>query len=134
MAIYIMALDRGGYNASGGAWYDGRSMAEGGRCVRLEMFEDEVIDVTVDYSNLASPTPTQFDVEEDGIDISEPTISGNTATFQIQGLNANGTVSLLAMFSGGPAKRLTICANENQPLIGSIAPTDDDDVDDGAWG
>lgn len=134
MAIYIMALDRGGYSASGGAWYDGRALAEGGRCVRLEMFEDEVIDVTVDYSNLASPTPTETDYEEDGIDISAPAISGNTVTFQIQGLNANGTVSLLAMFSGGAARRLTICANENQQATGSLDPTDDDDVDDGVWG
>ena len=134
MAIYIMALERGGFTASGGAWYDGRSLAEGGRCVRLEMFDDDVIDVVVDYSNLSTPTPTQFDVEEDGIDISTPVVSGNTGTFQIQGLNANGTVSVLAMFAGGANKRLTICANENQPATGSINPTDDDDVDDGAWG
>jgi len=98
------------------------------------MFEDDVIDVTVDYGNLSTPTPTQFDVEEDGIDISTPVISGNTGTFQIQGLNANGTVSVLAMFAGGANKRLTIVANENQPLVGSIDPTDDDDIDDGAWG
>lgn len=130
MAIYVMALDRGGYSASGGAWYDGRSLAEGGRCVRLEMFEDEVIDVTVEFSD----APSETDYEEDGIDISSPVISGNTVTFQIQGLNANGSMSLLTMFSGGAARRLTIVANENQPLIGSIAPTDDDDVDDGAWG
>ncbi len=130
MAIYVMALDRGGYTASGGAWYDGRSLAEGGRCVRLEMFEDEVIDVTVEFSD----APSETDYEEDGIDISSPVISGNTVTFQIQGLNANGSMSLLTMFSSGAARRLTIVANENQPLIGSIAPTDDDDVDDGAWG
>ena len=130
MAIYVMALDRGGYSASGGAWYDGRSLAEGGRCVRLEMFEDEVIDVTVEFSD----APSETDYEEDGIDISSPVISGNTVTFQIQGLNANGSMSLLTMFSSGAARRLTLVANENQPLIGSIAPTDDDDVDDGAWG
>ena len=134
MAIYIMALDRGGYSASGGAWYDGRALAEGGRCVRLEMFEDEVIDVTVDYSNLASPTPTETDYEEDGIDISEPVISGNTITFQIQGLNANGSMALLAYQSSGAKKRIVFVANENQPLMGSIDPTDDDDVDDGEWG
>jgi hypothetical protein len=130
MAIYIMALDRGGYSASGGAWYDGGALAEGGRCVRLDMFEDEAIDVTAEFSS----APTEFDYEEDGIDISAPVISGNTITFQIQGLNANGTVSLLAMFGSGAARRLTICANENQPSVGSISPTDDDDIDDGAWG
>ena len=130
MAIYVMALERGGYSASGGAWYDGRSMSEGGRCVRLEMFEDEVIDVTVEFSG----APSETDYEEDGIDISAPVISGNTVTFQIQGLNANGSMSLLTMFSGGAARRLTIVANENQPLMGSINPTDDDDVDYGAWG
>lgn len=133
MAIYIMALERGGFNASG-AWYDGRPAAEGGRCVRLGMFEDEVINVTVDYSNLSTSTPTEFDYEEDGIDISEPVISGDTITFQIQGLNANGTLGLLAMFGDGVQKRVVLVANENQPLIGTIAPTDDDDDDPGAWG
>lgn len=134
MAIYIMALERGGFNASGGAWYDGRSLAEGGRCVRLEMFEDDVIAVTVDYSNLSEPTPTESDYEEGGIDISAPVISGNTITFQIQRLSANGTVALLAMFASGVQKRLVIVANANQPATGSIDPTDDDDVDYGAFG
>ena len=134
MAIYIMALERGGFTASGGAWYDGRSLAEGGRCVRLEMFDDDVIDVVVDYSNLSTPTPTQFDVEEDGIDISEPVISGNTITFQIQGLNANGSMALLVYQSSGAKKRIVFVANENQPLMGSIDPTDDEDDDPGAWG
>ena len=134
MAIYVMALERGGYTASGGCYYDPRPGSEGGRCIRLEVFEDEVIGVTVDYSNLTEPTPTEFDYEEDGVDISEPVISGNTITFQIQGLNANGSVSILAMFGTGAARRVTFVANENQPLVGSIDPTDDDDVDDGAWG
>lgn len=134
MAIYVMALERGGYTASGGAYYDPRPTAEGGRCIKLDVFEDEVIDVTVDYSNLSTPTPTEKDYEEDGIDISEPVISGNTITFQIQGLNANGSMSLLAMFATGAAKRVTFVANENQLLMGSINPTDDDDVDDGVWG
>jgi hypothetical protein len=130
MAIYVIALDRGGYSASGGAYYDPRPAAEGGRCIKLDVFEDEVIDVTVEFN----ATPTQTDYEEDGVDISAPVIVGNTITFQIQGLNANGTVSVLAMFSGGAARRVNFMANENQPLTGSIDPTDDDDVDDGAWG
>ena len=125
-----MALDRGGFSASGGCYYDPRPSSEGGRCVKLDVFDDEVIDVTVEFTS----TPTDYDYEEDGIDISEPAISGNTITFQIQGLNANGSVSLLAMFGTGAARRVTFAANENQPLTGSISPTDDDDVDDGAWG
>ena len=134
MAIYVMALERGGYTASGGAYYDPRPTVEGGRCVKLDDFEDEVIDVTVDFSNLTTATPTEFDYEEDGLDISEPVISGDTITFQIQGLNANGSMSLLAMFGTGAARRVTFVANENQPLMGSIDPTDDDDDDPGAWG
>lgn len=130
MAIYVIALDRGGYSASGGAYYDPRPSAEGGRCIKLDVFEDEVIDVTVEFNS----TPTQTDYEEDGVDISAPVIVGNTITFQIQGLNANGTVSILAMFSGGAQRRVNFMANENQPLVGSIDPTDDDDIDDGAWG
>lgn len=130
MAIYVNALDRGGYSAHGGAYYDPRPSAEGGRCIKLDVFEDEVIDVTVEFNS----APSSTDYEEDGIDISAPVISGNTITFQIQGLNANGTVSILAMFSSGAARRVNFMANENQPLTGSIDPTDDDDVDDGAWG
>lgn len=130
MAIYVTALDRGGFSAHGGCYYDPRPAGEGGRCVKLDVFEDEVIDVTVEFS----ATPTEFDYEEDGIDISEPVISGDTITFQIQGLNANGSMSLLAMFGSGAAKRVTFVANEAQPLVGSIDPTDDDDVDYGALG
>ena len=130
MAIYIMALERGGFTASGGAWYDPRPAHEGGRCVKLEVFEDEVIDVTVEYQF----TPIEFDYEEDGIDISEPVISGNTITFQIQGLNANGSMALLVYQSSGAKKRIVFVANENQPLMGSIDPTDDEDDDPGAWG
>ena len=130
MAIYVMALERGGYTASGGCYYDPRPTAEGGRCLKLDVFEDEVIDVTVEYQF----TPTEFDYEEDGINISEPEISGNTITFQIQGLNANGSMALLAYQSSGAKKRIVFVANENQPLMGSIDPTDDEDDDPGAWG
>jgi len=130
MSIYVTALMRGGYSVQGGAYYDPRSAAEGGRCIKLEVFEDEVIPVTVEFNS----TPSQFDYEEDGLDISEPVIVGDTITFQIQGLNANGTMSLLAMFADGAARRVNFMANQNQPLVGSIDPTDDDDVDDGAWG
>lgn len=130
MGIYVTALDRGGCSASGGGWYDPRPAAEGGRCIKLEVFDDEVIGVTVEFSS----APSEYDYEEDGIDISEPVISGNTITFQIQGLNANGTLSLLAMFSDGAARRVNFMANANQQLTGSIDPTDDDDDDPGAWG
>ena len=130
MSIHVIVPDRGGANASGGAWYDPRPAHEGGRCVKLEVFEDEVIDVTVEYQF----TPTEFDYEEDGINISEPEISGNTITFQIQGLNANGSMALLAYQSSGAKKRIVFVANENQPLMGSIDPTDDEDDDPGAWG
>lgn len=131
MAIFVQALDRGGYSAYGGCYYDPRPAAEGGRCIKLDVFDDEVIDVTVTFTD----TPTETDYEEDGIDISTPIISGNSITFQIQGLNANGTVSILVMFAGGAAKRVDFMANENQPANqGSITTTDDDDVDYGSWG
>jgi len=131
MAIYVTALNRGGYAASGGCYYDPSSASEGGRCIKLDVFDDEVVDVIVEFSG----TPTDTDYEEDGIDISTPIISGNTITFQIQGLNANGTVSILVMFGSGAARRVSFMANENQPVSqGSITTTDDDDVDYGAWG
>lgn len=131
MAIYVTEMLRGGYSAFGGCYYDPRPAHEGGRSVKLEVFEDEVIPVTIEFQQ----APSETDYEEDGIDISAPQISGNTVTFQIQGLNANGTASLLAMFADGAARRVNFAANQNQPAtFSSITPTDDDDVDYGAFG
>ena len=126
MALSVVALERGGFSAYGGAWFDARD-----RVIRLEVFEDEVIDVTIQFGE----APTQFDYEEDGIDASEPVISGNTITLQFQTLSAGGTYQILAMFASGAAKRVRFQANEAQPVAtGSITVTDDDDVDYGAWG
>lgn len=126
MALSVVALERGGFSAYGGAWFDARD-----RVIRLEVFEDEVFDVIIQFSE----APTQFDYEEDGIDASEPVISGNTITLQFQTLSASGTYQLLAMFASGAAKRVRFQANEAQPVAtGSITVTDDDDVDYGAWG
>lgn len=132
MTIQVTALNRGGYSAYGGGQYDGRPAHEGGRVINLDIFEDEVINVVITFDE----APSETDYEEDGIDISTPQISGNTVTFQIQGLNASGTVALLAMFSDGSTRRCVFRANASQPFTGTAAidPTDDDDVDYGAFG
>jgi hypothetical protein len=135
MTIRVTALDRGGYSAFGGAYYDPRPVIEGGRVVKLDAFSDEVIDVVCEFTT----APTDFDYEEEGIDISTPVISGNTITFQIQGIASNGTLALLAMFGGGAQRRVNFIANPMQFPIGTlndaaIIPTDDDDVDYGVWG
>ena len=131
MTIYVTELARGGYSAHGGCYYDPRPPSEGGRYVKLEVFDDEVIDVVAEFLS----APTETDYEEDGIDISTPVISGNTIAFQIQGLSASGTASVLVMFTSGAAKRVNFMANALQPVSqGSITTTDDDDVDYGAWG
>lgn len=126
MTLQVVALDRGGYSAYGGASFDARD-----RIVRLDVFEDEVIDVVIQYSE----APTNFDYEEDGIDASEPVISGTTITLQFQVLNPNGVYQLLAMFASGAARRVRFQANPAQPVATtSITPSDDDDVDYGVWG
>lgn len=126
MTVNVFVLDRGGCSAHGGAWFDPRD-----RIVRLDVFDDEVIDVVIHFT----AAPTEFDYEEDGIDGSAPVISGTTITVQFQTLNPSGVYQLLAMFAGGAAKRVRFQASPAQPAYsGAITPTDDDDVDDGAWG
>lgn len=126
MTLQVVALERGGYSAYGGASFDARD-----RIVRLDVFEDEVIDVVIQFPD----TPTNFDYEEDGIDGAEPVISGNTITVQFQTLNPNGVYQLLAMFATGAARRVRFQANPAQPVSTTeITPTDDDDVDYGVWG
>lgn len=126
MAIYITPLERGGFAAFGGCRYDERE-----RCVVLDVFEDEVIDGVIEFTQ----APTLIDYEEDGIGIATPLISGNTVTFQVQELSASGLLSFLISFESGAQKRVNIQANVAQPYSsGSITPTDDDDVDYGDWG
>jgi hypothetical protein len=126
MAIYVNVLERGGCSAYGGASYDSRD-----RVVRLDVIEGEAFDVTIEYPE----TPASFDYWEDGIDGSEPVISGDTITLQFQTLTACGTYEIEAAYASGAKRRVKFQANEAQPFISSATtPTDDDDVDYGAWG
>lgn len=126
MAIYITALDKGGLSVFGGCRYDERE-----RAVLLDVFEDEVIDGVIEFTQ----TPTLIDYEQDGIEIATPLISGNTITFQLQELHPNGLVSFLISFESGAQKRVNIRAHAAQPYdSSSITPSDDDDVDYGDWG
>lgn len=127
MAIYIMALDRGGYNCSGGCFYNPR---EGG-WIELSALENEVTDVTIEFPF----TPQEFNYRENGIDGSEPSITGDTVTLQFQSLNACGTYEIDVFSSTGAVRTVRFLANVAQPYVtGSITTTDDDDVDYGAWG
>lgn len=126
MTLNVVALDRGGYSAHGGGWWDARE-----RIVRLDVFEDEVIDVVIQFKE----APTELNYEEDGIDGATPVISGTTVTVQFQELNPNGVYEMLVFFGSGAKKRVRFQANPAQPIAtGSITTTDDDDVDYGAWG
>ena len=126
MTLSVVALDRGGFSAHGGAWFDARD-----RIIRLDVFPDDVIDVVIQFSS----APTEFDYEEDGIDGSEPVISGNSINVQFQTLSASGTYELVAMFASGAARTVRFQAHEAQPAwIAPITTTDDDDVDYGALG
>lgn len=127
MAIYVMALDRGGYSASGGCFYDPRD----GGVLRLHVLENEVIPVTIEFNS----APSEFDYRENGIDGSEPIISGNTISLQFQELQPSGAYEIEVTFSDGSTKVVRFIANEAQPFTtGSITTTDDDDVDYGAFG
>jgi len=127
MAIYVTALDRGGYSAYGGCHYDPRD----GGAVRLQVFENEVVPVTMEFNS----APSEFNYRENGIDGSEPAISGNSITLQFQQLNACGVYEIDVIFSDGATRTVRFIANEAQPYFtGSITTTDDDDVDYGAHG
>lgn len=124
--IYVNALERGGWSAYGGAHFDTRD-----RVVRLDVFEDEVLDVTITFPWAVS----SVDYEEDGIDGSEPSISSAVVTLQFQELNPSGLYKLLATSATGATKLVQFQANPSQPITtGSITVTDDDDVDYGAHG
>lgn len=126
MGIHVTALEKGGCSAFGGAYYDPRD-----RVVRLNVIEGEAFDVTI----LFPETPAEFDYWEDGIDGSEPVISGDAITLQFQTLTANGTYEIEAAYSSGARRRVRFQANDAQPFISSAsAPTDDDDDDPGDWG
>ena len=128
MTLNVIALDRGGFSAQGGAWFDARD-----RIIRLEVVDDEVIDVVIQFTN----TPTDYDYIEDGIDGSEPAISGNTIAVQFQEISANGVYELLASFASGAVRRVKFQANEAQPFVSMVDADDneaDEDDDPGAWG
>jgi len=126
MTINVVVLERGGCSASGGAWFDPRE-----RIVRLDVFEDELLNVTIQFPFAVSET----DYEEDGIDGSTPVISSNVVTLQFSQVQPSGTYQILGTASDGQTKRVRFQANAAQPVPSdAITPTDDDDVDYGAWG
>lgn len=127
MTLNVVVLERGGCSAHGGAWFDPRD-----RIVRLDVFEDEVIDTVIQLPF----TPTEFDYEEDGMDASEPVISGDTVTLQFQDLTPSGSYEILIYGASGQKKRVRFQANEAQPIVsaGDIIADDDEDDDPGAWG
>lgn len=127
MAIYVQELQRGGFSAYGGCRYDSRE-----RRVLLDVFDNEKIDVTIEFGT----APSQFNYYEDGIDASEPVIAGNSITLQFQDLQPSGTYEIDVMFPNGAKKKVVFMANPAQPYDGTGLndPTDDVDVDDGAWG
>lgn len=127
MAIYVQELERGGYNAYGGCRYDARE-----RLILLDVFDNEKIDVTIEFAS----APSELNYFEDGIDGSAPVISGNTVTVQFQDLQPSGRWQGDVIFASGAKKTIVFMANPAQPYdgTGSNDPTDDEDVDYGAHG
>lgn len=126
MTLNVWELARGGYGAHGGAHFDPRL-----RRIMLDVLEDEVVDVVIQFEN----APTAYDYWEDGIDGSEPSISGNTIVVQFQELNPSGTYEILVTFNSGAQKRVVFQANQAQIATGNMtAPDDDDDMDGGVYG
>lgn len=127
MAIYVTELERGGFSAYGGCRYDERE-----RKVLLDVFDNEKIDVTMEFAN----APSEFNYREDGIDGSEPVISSNSVTVQFQDLQPSGVYEIDVIFASGATKKVVFQANPAQPYDGTGTgdPTDDEDDDPGDWG
>lgn len=122
MAIYVMAIERGGYSASGGAWYDPRESV-----VRLPVYDpDDAAAVTVEYAE----TPTDVAYEESGISSSTPSISGNTVVILFQALNPGGLYKLTTSFSSGASRTLWFQAHDQQPTTDGTVTAD---IDYGDW-
>lgn len=119
MAIYVMALQRGGYGVSGdGAWYDPR----GGGIVRLGVADpDDALPVTVEFAQ----TPTEVAYEENGISSSTPAISGDTVTILFQAMNPNGTYKLTTYFALG-SRTMWFQASPEQPTTDGTISADID--------
>ncbi len=120
MAIYIMALARGGFGVSGdGAWYDPR----GGGIVRLGIVDpDDALAVTVEYD----ATPSSVEYEETGISANAPVIDGSTITAIFQAINPNGLFKLTARFSSGASKTTLFQAHDDQPMTDGAITADID--------
>ncbi len=130
MALTVEVLQRGGLLAYGAGRYDPRE-----KVVIVDALEDEVLDVTMRFP--PSTDVDEVDISaESGITISTPIISDNKISVQFQQLSSGGTVEFLAMMESGAAQRIRFKAHPNQPVCvpAVLTPTDDDDVDDGAWG
>lgn len=131
MTVRVNALDRGGYSAFGGAYYNTIEHR-----VELSAFgANDVIDVVIEFST----TPSEVNYFERGISSSEPTISGNTVELQFQEMSACGIYDIDVIFSSGATQRVTFRANVGQVYYCCMAtpddtPTDDDDLDGGLVG
>ncbi len=131
MGIHVTALDRGGYSAFGGCWYDPREHK-----VMLNIFgPTNVIDVAIE---LTQP-PTELNYFERGIASSEPTISGNIISLQFQEMSACGEYDIDIFVDSGACHRLTFRAHDEQPYCCYAStpgdePSDDEDLDGGLVG
>lgn len=119
MAIYVVALDRGGFGVSGdGAWYDPRS-----NTIMLGVtYPDDALSITVEYNN----TPTSVEYEETGISSTTPVIEGDTIEVLFQALNPNGRYELTARFSSGASKTAVFQAHDDQPMSDGAITADID--------
>lgn len=121
MGVYVAAMDRGGFAARGGCYYDARD-----RVVRLQANDpDDALPVTVEFNQ----TPTEVAFEENGISSTTPSISGNSVSIVFQALNPGGRYKLITYFALG-SSTLHFEASQDQARSDGAVTSD---IDYGAW-
>ncbi len=130
MGVYVIAKDAGGYSAYGGCSYNPRE-----RRVEMEVQQNEVLDVTIEFTQ----APSEFNYFERGIASSEPTIEGNCVVLQFQEFSSCGEYKIDVMFNGGSVRSVLFRAHDDQSYYCCVStpddePTDDEDLDGGLVG
>lgn len=98
MSVSIVALARPGFSVFGGS-YDSRA-----NVVVLTAADGEIVNVTASFPDAIST----INYDTDGIETTEPTLSGASMTFELSNFNAGDRIRYDVMMSNGEMRQLNI--------------------------
>lgn len=97
MSVSINALNRGGYSTYGQSSYDARA-----NVVVIKAEDNEIVDVTASFPE----TISTINYDTDGIETTEPSLSGATMTFELSNFNAGDRIRYDVLLSTGEMRHL----------------------------